>query len=759
MHMATLGLVFLMMLIQMPLVAQGLTPAELIERYSVNADHLISYRILCESSQEFHMDADPNKIDMGYRRSDIRKDDTRAFWRWHQWGGVVGTSRFAPEEEATYHSILWDGRTFSNYRAPEKMQEGVVVFDEDPRRREVDSLRYLNVASPLFGYYPNSFDRVDRMLREAQDISLRERTESIGGSDCFVIDAVTQHGTYTVWIDPEHGFNVARVEIHADRYKGHLYLGNSIQSRHWSFVLLIHEFQKAGEAWAPVEATQKEVNTLPGMGGYSSTTHVQVTDLSANPDHDSLGSFVRDDIGDGTWGWHVPFDQVKCVWQQGDFVPKFDQDTVTQIEQMAAAILDERQRGRIAPSDGDQTGIPDASVDGIEAPLQNEAESPHARRDGLATEPARTAPPSNELTQTAKTRRKTPYPHCGLYCVYAMAHLLGRQVDFRDLVQPEYLGSHEGSSLLELRKGILDVGLHAEPSARLTKRALQACPYAAILHVRSHLESPKYDHYELFLGTEKGKAKLFNPPEAPRLVSFADLATQWDGKALFISDKPIDADLILAADRQRLLRYGMIGVVVILLMHFGRRLWLAAAPAISRRWALGLTVAEVAMLGLAALLCGGAYHFFLDEGLLANASATQALQKGHAMNFVPKVQEKKVQKLLGSDAIFIDARLASDYERGHLAGAISLPVDANDAVWEAALAKIPAGRPIVTYCQSAGCKFAENVSLRLIEEGYSDIALFKGGWAEWVAKHGRPEPRTQPGKEVETDDADQDDPA
>jgi len=128
------------------------------------------------------------------------------------------------------------------------------------------------------------------------------------------------------------------------------------------------------------------------------------------------------------------------------------------------------------------------------------------------------------------------------------------------------------------------------------------------------------------------------------------------------------------------------------------------------------------------------------------------------MNFVPKVHEKKVQRLLGSDAIFIDARLASDYERGHLAGAISLPIDANDAMWEQTLAKIPQGQPIVTYCQSAGCKFAEKVSLRLIEEGCTDIALFKGGWAEWVAKHGRPQPAPEPGKEVEAEDADQNDP-
>jgi rhodanese-related sulfurtransferase len=193
--------------------------------------------------------------------------------------------------------------------------------------------------------------------------------------------------------------------------------------------------------------------------------------------------------------------------------------------------------------------------------------------------------------------------------------------------------------------------------------------------------------------------------------------------------------------------------------HFGKRLWFSLVPAIPRRWALCLTAGQAAAMGLAAVFCGGFYQFASEGGLLANGAATQSFQKGHIASFIPKVGERRVRKLLGTETVFIDARLTRDYKLGHLDSAISLPIDANDVLWKATTAKIPRNVHIVTYCQSAGCKFAQTVSLRLIEQGYWDISIFKGGWAEWTARHGRPQPPQSTGKEVKSENADQNDPA
>ncbi len=726
-------------LVQVPGVASALEPSDVLERYMANADRAISWRLSCNSVQESLMGNDPNGLDRGYRASDIRSDGDRVFWRWLQWGGVVAAADFVPQERATYHSFVWDGKSFSTYAAKSRSEEGILHLDPNPNPRQADSMRCLNAVAPLFGYYPNAYARVDHIVREARAVFLRKETESVNGAECLVIEARTDDGDYTLWIDPKRGYNIVKAEIHATQEGKHRYLGQPMKGPRWRFQIEIQRFQEFDGVWVATEGTLEEFHELPRWDNYRTKSHIEVTELILNPDHEALRSFERDDIGDGTWGWTAPYSHIKQVWQQGDFVPVFDAETVAKIDRTVAMLWPEQQELPLArATTGTLSGASSGASEREDvSSIQPESEmaQTEAGTDASALEEEQT--PAESKTSRAK------YPHCGLYCVYTMIGMLGREVDFRDLVKPEYIASPEGSSLMELRRAALDFGVHAEPVGRLTKRGLQCCPYPAILHVRSHAASPKYDHYELFLGTEKDRVRLYSPPEAPRLVEFRDLMPRWDGRALFVSDSPIDSAAILTADRQRWLLYGMIGVLVVLAAHVGQRIWLSIAGRVPRGWSLGLSVGQAMVLGLAALLCGGFYHFAYDEGLLANATATQALQKGHTEDFIPKLSARKVRRLLGTEVLFVDARLADDYERGHLDNAISLPIDANDAVWEATVATIPQRAPIVAYCQSARCQFAEKISLRLKEEGYRDVAIFKGGWVEWVERYDPPESASQ----------------
>jgi len=335
--------------------------------------------------------------------------------------------------------------------------------------------------------------------------------------------------------------------------------------------------------------------------------------------------------------------------------------------------------------------------------------------------------------EAATVKPQTNHPHCGLYCLYTTMKLAGRQIDFTQLVKPEYIGSRKGSSMAELKKAAEENGLYAMPAGKLTSRVLHNCPHPIILHVKSDTTSKTYDHYELFLGIESHKAKLFNPPEPVRLVPFRELAPRWDGNGLILSPKPIDLGSIFAPSRRRLAMYVAIAIAVILTVHCARR-WLPQALLNTRRKLLGLSVAQGTALGIAALLCGMVYHFANDEGFLAHANATASTQQAHQGDFIPKVSEKKVHKLLDTDTVFIDARLARDFEKGHLEGAINVPVDTNDDERQKTMANITKDAHIVVYCQSAGCKFGETVATKLMSDGFSNVSLFKGGWREWAAK-------------------------
>lgn len=336
-------------------------------------------------------------------------------------------------------------------------------------------------------------------------------------------------------------------------------------------------------------------------------------------------------------------------------------------------------------------------------------------------------------SESATAKRRPFHPHCGLYCLYTTMNLVNKKVDFRELVKPEYIGSRKGSSLAELKKAAEDNGLCAVPVSKLTSQALRNCPHPVILHVKSDTTSREYDHYELFLGTKNGQARLFNPPEPVRLVPFRNLAPRWDGNGLIVSAEQIDLGTIFAPARKRFIMYATITVVVILMVHWARRRWLPSRD-MPRRRLLGLSAAQGAALGIAALLCGMIYHFANDEGFLANVNATAAIQETHTGNFIPKISEKKARKLLDTDTVFVDARFARDFKKDHLEGAINVPVDANDTEYQAATADIAKDARIVVYCQSAGCKFAEKVAIKLMSDGFSNVSIFRGGWHKWVAK-------------------------
>jgi rhodanese-related sulfurtransferase len=359
----------------------------------------------------------------------------------------------------------------------------------------------------------------------------------------------------------------------------------------------------------------------------------------------------------------------------------------------------------------------------------------------LAIFPAgkRVAADENEqkTSTIVSTSRKSSGPYCGIYCLYTTMKLDDKEINFRKLVKPKYIGSRKGSSLTELKKAAEDNGSYAIPAGKLTSRELGQSAYSIILHVKSEIGSKQYDHYELFLGTENGKAKLLDPPNPVRLVSFAELSPRWDGNGLIVSAEPIDLGAIIAPARKRFIIYAAIALVIILIVHWAKR-YLPEGMLNSRGKLLSLSMTQGAIFAIAALLCGMFYHFANDEGLLANANATALIQQAHLGNFIPKVSEKKVHKLLDGDTVFIDARFARDFEAGHLKGAINVPVDANDVEHQKLTADIAKDARIVLYCQSAGCKFDEIVAIKLMADGFYNISIFRGGWNEWVAKNGKP---------------------
>jgi thiosulfate/3-mercaptopyruvate sulfurtransferase len=152
------------------------------------------------------------------------------------------------------------------------------------------------------------------------------------------------------------------------------------------------------------------------------------------------------------------------------------------------------------------------------------------------------------------------------------------------------------------------------------------------------------------------------------------------------------------------------------------------------------------------ILDGGAARWGRDPSMVADGEPS-AVPDGRAFTAVPQedriVDAAWIEERLGSDGVvFVDARDAAAYERGHLPGAVNLPwrgnIDWSDetflSVGELAARFRDAGvtpdTTVISYCQLGVLSAHNYVALRLL--GYPDVRLYDGSWADWTSQPDRP---------------------
>jgi len=86
------------------------------------------------------------------------------------------------------------------------------------------------------------------------------------------------------------------------------------------------------------------------------------------------------------------------------------------------------------------------------------------------------------------------------------------------------------------------------------------------------------------------------------------------------------------------------------------------------------------------------------------------------------------------NAVIVDARAESDFDRGHIPGAINLPWDAFERKFHAFRAFMMSRSPtrIVVYCSSDACSDSSSVRKALYMLGYRNTGVLKGGWSLWT---------------------------
>ena len=126
-------------------------------------------------------------------------------------------------------------------------------------------------------------------------------------------------------------------------------------------------------------------------------------------------------------------------------------------------------------------------------------------------------------------------------------------------------------------------------------------------------------------------------------------------------------------------------------------------------------------------------HFFITAWLVALVSPALAEKASvpEAIDGTTRVSAEEVIELISSkaDMVIIDARKASDREKGYIEGSIGLP---DTDTTEQSLASYLPGKatPVIFYCNGVKCGRSVKSAKNAVNWGYSNIYWFRGGWEE-----------------------------
>lgn len=86
----------------------------------------------------------------------------------------------------------------------------------------------------------------------------------------------------------------------------------------------------------------------------------------------------------------------------------------------------------------------------------------------------------------------------------------------------------------------------------------------------------------------------------------------------------------------------------------------------------------------------------------------------------------------GGAAVVLDARAAVLFGRGRVPGARNVPAAGREEALPDEVLALPKDGTLVVYCEGGDCQSSLALARRLHDEGFRDIRVFSGGWADWT---------------------------
>lgn len=138
-----------------------------------------------------------------------------------------------------------------------------------------------------------------------------------------------------------------------------------------------------------------------------------------------------------------------------------------------------------------------------------------------------------------------------------------------------------------------------------------------------------------------------------------------------------------------------------------------------------------ALVGLALLLAVGVNQWRPGGIPLVgdwSADARFADASGHSL-VIPLGEARELFEQ--DEVLFVDARPESQYQEGHISGALNIPWQDVDRYFMEAAEQLEEGKIIVTYCDGESCDLSHELALFLKDMGFTDVRVLVNGWTVW----------------------------
>lgn len=146
------------------------------------------------------------------------------------------------------------------------------------------------------------------------------------------------------------------------------------------------------------------------------------------------------------------------------------------------------------------------------------------------------------------------------------------------------------------------------------------------------------------------------------------------------------------------------------------------------------TAAQAALLLAGTLVAGTALQLVRAKPLPWRQNWSAAVAEAAKLAGIPVVGVEQARAIVeGGAHIILDARPPADFAAGHLPGSFSVPSEQMDKYLPQVLPMLTPAQPVLTYCSGHQCDESVKLSRHLIDNGFTNVVLFQGGWADWSA--------------------------